>query len=63
MKARELMNKTPDELRREIVELRQEWRTLRFKIGARQAAKTHRLGQIRRDVARLQNALRAQPTP
>ena len=53
MKAAELRDKTPDQLREEIESLKKEAFNLRFQRASGQLANTARVRQVRRDIARL----------
>ena len=57
MKASELMDKTPDQLRDELVQLKKEAFNLRFQQASGQLENTARIRQVRRDVARVNTAL------
>ena len=49
-------------LRQEIVSLRREQMNLRMQLATGQSAKTHRLRQVRRDIARCKTFLAAKET-
>ncbi len=57
MKASELMDKTPDQLRDDLVQLKKEAFNLRFQQASGQLENTARIRQVRRDVARVNTAL------
>ena len=57
MKASELMDKTPDQLRDDLVQLKKEAFNLRFQQASGQLENTARLRQVRRNVARVNTAL------
>lgn len=58
MKAADLRNKTPDELKDELMGLRKEQFNLRFQKASGQLENTARARQVRRDIARLKTVLR-----
>jgi large subunit ribosomal protein L29 len=53
MKAEELRNKTPDQLRGDLASLKKEQFNLRFQKASGQLENTVRARQVRRDVARV----------
>lgn len=55
--AKELRTKMPDELRRMRETLRGELRSLRFKVASRQAKGTHAMGEMRKEIARIETVL------
>lgn len=57
MKAHDLTNKTPDQLRDELVSLKKEAFNLRFQQATSQLENTARMRQVRRDVARVKTVL------
>ncbi len=57
MNAQELRDKTADELTNELVELRREQFNLRLQLATGQSTKTHRVREVRRDIARLKTIL------
>ena len=57
MNASELRDKTPDQLRDELVSLKKEAFNLRFQQASGQLENTARMRQVRRDVARVQTVL------
>lgn len=59
MKAKELREKTPEELRRELLALRREQFNLRMQRASGQSVQTHQFGIIRRDIARIKTVLHA----
>ena len=58
MNASELRDKTPDQLRDELVRLKKEQFNLRFQQATNQLENTARVRQVRRDIARIQTILR-----
>jgi large subunit ribosomal protein L29 len=57
MDAKELRNKTPDELRDQLVQLKKEAFNLRFQQATNQLENTARMRQVRRNVARVNTIL------
>ena len=57
MDAAELRNKTPDELRDQLVQLKKEAFNLRFQKATNQLENTARMRTVRRDVARVMTVL------
>ena len=57
MDAQELRNKTPDELRDALVQLKKEAFNLRFRKATSQLENTARMRSVRRDVARVMTVL------
>ena len=57
MNADELRNKTPDQLRDQLVTLKKEAFNLRFQQATGQMENTARMRKIRRDVARVKTVL------
>ncbi|ASP19369.1 50S ribosomal protein L29 [Antarctobacter heliothermus] len=57
MNAHELRDKTPDELRDTLVQLKKEAFNLRFQSATGQMENTSRIRQVRRDVARIMTIL------
>ena len=57
MDAAELRNKTPDELRDQLVQLKKEAFNLRFQKATNQLENTARMRVVRRDVARVMTIL------
>jgi large subunit ribosomal protein L29 len=57
MNAKELMEKTPDQLRDELVQLKKEAFNLRFQQATGQLENTARMRQVKRDVARVNTVL------
>jgi len=58
MKASELRNKSVDELKQENLDLLEQQFKLRMKKASGQLNRTHELGQVRRDIARVNTILR-----
>jgi large subunit ribosomal protein L29 len=57
MKAEDLRNKTPDQLRDDLVSLKKEAFNLRFQKATSQLENTARIRQVRRDAARVSTIL------
>jgi large subunit ribosomal protein L29 len=57
MDAKELRNKTPDELRDQLAQLKKEAFNLRFQQATNQLENTARMRQVRRDAARVKTIL------
>jgi large subunit ribosomal protein L29 len=57
MNAQELLAKTPDQLRDELVALKKEAFNLRFQQATNQLENTARMRVVRRDVARIKTVL------
>lgn len=57
MKAEEVRNKTPDELKDRLVQLRREQFNMRFQRASGQLENTMRVRQVRRDIARIRTIL------
>ncbi len=53
MKASELREKSIPELRQELLELLREQFNLRMQKGSGQLSQTHKLGEVRRNIARV----------
>ena len=57
MNAEELRQKTPDQLRDQLVALKKEAFNLRFRKATNQLENTARMREVRRDVARVKTVL------
>ncbi|WP_136439829.1 50S ribosomal protein L29 [Pacificoceanicola onchidii] len=57
MNAQELRDKTPDQLREDLVQLKKEAFNLRFQQATGQVENTARMRTVRRDVARVKTIL------
>ena len=57
MDVKELRNKTPDQLRDELVSLKKEAFNLRFRQATGQLENTARMRQVRREAARVKTVL------
>ena len=49
---------TPDELSDQLLSLKKEQFNLRFQAATGQVEKTHRVGEVRKDIARIKTVLR-----
>ena len=58
MKAKDLREKSPEDLRQELLALRREQFNLRMQESTGQLVHTHQFGVIRRDIARIKTVLR-----
>ncbi|KQS56081.1 50S ribosomal protein L29 [Brevundimonas sp. Leaf363] len=59
-KIADLRSLTADQLADELLKLKKEQFNLRFQAATGQLEKTHRVGEIRKDVARISTLLRQQ---
>jgi large subunit ribosomal protein L29 len=57
MKAKDLINKTADELNKELIELRRAQFSLRMQLATQQLNNTDQIGKTRRDIARVKTVL------
>jgi len=57
MKASEIRQKSADELKDMLIELRKRQFDLRMQLGTGQLAEQHQLRQVRRDIARVKTVL------
>jgi len=58
MKAAEVRGMTPDQIADSLLNLKKEQFNLRFQAATGQVEKTHRVNEIRKDIARLKTILR-----
>jgi large subunit ribosomal protein L29 len=58
MKIADIRSMTPDQLAENLINLKKEQFNLRFQAATGQVEKTHRVEQIRRDIARIKTVLR-----
>ena len=58
MKIDEVRGFTPDQLADQLVSLKKEQVNLRFQKATGQIEKTHRVDQVRKDIARIKTVLR-----
>ena len=57
-KSADLRSQTPDQLSDELIKLKKEQFTLRFQAATGQLEKTHRVNEVRKDIARVSSLLR-----
>ena len=58
MKIDEVRKMTPDQLQDQLLSLKKEQFNLRFQKATGQVEKTHRVGEVRKDIARIKTVLR-----
>ena len=58
MKIDEIRGMSPDQLAEQLVSLKKEQFNLRFQKATGQVEKTHRVDQVRKDIARIKTVLR-----
>jgi large subunit ribosomal protein L29 len=58
MKIADVRGQTADQLSESLVNLKKEQFNLRFQAATGQAEKTHRVGLIRKDIARIKTVMR-----
>ena len=58
MKIDEIRGLTPDQLADQLISLKKEQFNLRFQKATGQIEKTHRVDQVRKDIARIKTILR-----
>ena len=58
MKIEDIRGLTPDQLAEQLVSLKKEQFNLRFQKATGQIEKTHRVDQVRKDIARIKTVLR-----
>ena len=59
MKIEDVRGMTPDQLAEQLLALKKEQFNLRFQQATGQVEKTHRVGEVRKDIARIKTVLRA----
>ena len=59
MKIDEIRRMSADELAAQLLQLKKEQFNLRFQAATSQLEKTHRVNEVRKDIARIQTVLRA----
>ncbi|ODT62115.1 50S ribosomal protein L29 [Phenylobacterium sp.] len=62
MKIDEIRGMTPDQLGEALLNLKKEQFNLRFQAATGQVEKTHRVNEVRKDIARIKTVLRAKQT-
>lgn len=60
MTAKDLREKSPDDLHQELLALRREQFNLRMQSASGQSVHTHQFGNIRRNIARIKTVLQQQ---
>ncbi len=63
MKASEIREMSPEEMQRKLDELKQELFNLRFQHGTGQLENTGKIGDTRRDIARIRTVLSEMTNP
>ncbi len=58
MKIADVLGLTPDQLSDQLVNLKKEQFNLRFQKATGQIEKTHRVNEVRKDIARIKTVLR-----
>ena len=58
----DLRAQTPDQLADELLKLKKEQFNLRFQAATGQVEKTHRVNEVRKDIARIKTVLHAKQT-
>ena len=58
MKIEDVRGMSPDQLAEQLVSLKKEQFNLRFQKATGQVEKTHRVGEVRKDIARIKTVLR-----
>ena len=62
MKIDDIRGMTPDQLGESLLNLKKEQFNLRFQAATGQVEKTHRVNEVRKDIARIKTVLRAKQT-
>ena len=62
MKIDEIRAMTPDQLGEALLNLKKEQFNLRFQAATGQVEKTHRVDEVRKDIARIKTVLRSKQT-
>ena len=58
-KIQDIRGLTPDQLAEQLLNMKKEQFNLRFQAATGQVEKTHRVNEIRKDIARIKTVLRA----
>ena len=58
MKIQDVRSLTADQLAEQLLKLKKEQFNLRFQAATGQVEKTHRVGEVRKDIARIKTVLR-----
>ena len=62
MKIDDIRGMTPDQLGESLLNLKKEQFNLRFQASTGQVEKTHRVDEVRKDIARIKTVLRSKQT-
>ncbi len=62
MKIDDIRGMTPDQLGESLLDLKKEQFNLRFQAATGQVEKTHRVDEVRKDIARIKTVLRSKQT-
>ncbi|KRB52737.1 MAG: 50S ribosomal protein L29 [Pseudomonadota bacterium] len=62
MKIDDIRGMTPDQLGESLLNLKKEQFNLRFQAATGQVEKTHRVDEVRKDIARIKTVLRSKQT-
>ena len=62
MKIADIRAMTPDQLAENLLNLKKEQFNLRFQAATGQVEKTHRVNEVRKDIARIKTVLRSKQT-
>ena len=62
MKMDDIRGMTPDQLGEALLNLKKEQFNLRFQAATGQVEKTHRVNEVRKDIARIKTVLRSKQT-
>ena len=57
----EIRGMTADQLQEQLLNLKKEQFNLRFQVATGQLEKSHRVNEVRRDIARIKTVLRSKP--
>ena len=63
MKIEDVRAMQPDQLADQLLDLKKEQFNLRFQAATGQMEKSHRVQEVRRDIARIKTVMRQKPTP
>jgi large subunit ribosomal protein L29 len=61
MKIDDIRGMTPDQLNEQLLTLKKEAFNLRFQTATGQLEKSHRVSEVRKDIARIKTVLRSKP--
>ena len=61
MNIEDIRGLTADQLNEQLLNLKKEQFNLRFQAATSQLEKTHRVNQVRKDIARIKTVLRSKP--